>query len=157
MISSDWVSVKFLPPQCDMSRPVDGVDIPVVADTTRIVSQTDDCFMTTGRCAAGDWRFDWTGTLDYDGMFRVDLTLLPTAGKIIQKFGLEIPIRDSVAQLLHAMADGIRYPIRTSRLPTGEGRRLGCCKPCFQRLSRQFRDLRVRRRRLARPLLVCRK
>ena len=34
---------------------------------------------------------------------------------------LEIPLRAEVAQLMHAMADGIRYPIIIGRVPAGDG------------------------------------
>ncbi|MGC8977566.1 MAG: hypothetical protein ACP5OB_08130, partial [Candidatus Ratteibacteria bacterium] len=59
--------------------------------------------------------------LDYDGMLKVDLTLNPIKEKIDELI-LEIPIRNDIATLMHAMADGIRTPIFTGKIPSGNGK-----------------------------------
>ncbi|MCM8785245.1 MAG: hypothetical protein NC827_08060 [Candidatus Omnitrophica bacterium] len=60
------------------------------------------------------------GTLDYDGTLRIDLTLFPSNIQI-ESLILEIPIKEEVGKMVHAMADGIRYPIYTGYVPEGEG------------------------------------
>jgi len=59
-------------------------------------------------------------SLDYDGMLKIDLTLNPCEKKIDEMI-LEIPLKNEVAKLMHAMADGIRSPILTCYIPEGEG------------------------------------
>ena len=100
---------------------VDGAATPVMSDFVRLVSQEDDRVVAEGACVAGAAPLRWTSTLEYDGMLRVDLTLQPSAGHTLDALDLEIPLHGSVAQLLHAMADGIRYPIRTAAVSAGEG------------------------------------
>ena len=100
---------------------VDGAVTPVVSSSTRIVSCEEDRVVAEGACDAGGVPLSWTSTLDYDGMLRVDLTLEPATGRTLRKLDLEIPLHASVTRLLHAMADGVRYPIRTGALPAGEG------------------------------------
>jgi hypothetical protein len=57
---------------------------------------------------------------DYDGTMRMDLTLLPSGGKTIEKLLLEIPLRADQATHYHAMGDGIRNTLY-ERVPQGDG------------------------------------
>ena len=56
-------------------------------------------------------------TWDYDGVMRVDLSLNHVA---VDALRLEIPLKDEMAPMIHAMGDGIRNTIYT-RVPKGEG------------------------------------
>jgi len=57
---------------------------------------------------------------DYDGMMRVDLLLSPTQEGSVDAFRLEIPLKDEMAPMIHAMGDGIRNSVYI-RVPKGEG------------------------------------
>ncbi|MFW5798477.1 MAG: glycoside hydrolase domain-containing protein, partial [Planctomycetota bacterium] len=56
-------------------------------------------------------------TMEYDGMMKVVLTLDPTAGKKVDSFALEIPVKAEHAQYIHALGDGIRNSVNLE-LPT---------------------------------------
>ncbi|HOK57036.1 MAG TPA: hypothetical protein PKV21_06620 [bacterium] len=58
--------------------------------------------------------------LDYDGMLKVDLTINPCDVRV-DELTLEIPIKNDVATLMHAMSTDIRDPILTTYVPPGEG------------------------------------
>lgn len=78
----------------------------------RVVAQSD--------FALGGLKLQSLLTLDYDGTLRVDLTLLPT-DKMIDSLVLEIPLQNSQAYMMHAMADGIRDVILSDYIPEGQG------------------------------------
>ncbi|MFW6162047.1 MAG: glycoside hydrolase domain-containing protein, partial [Planctomycetota bacterium] len=68
----------------------------------------------------GDLDIQVRSTWDYDGTMRADLTLSPRAGTRVSSLALEIPLRDEMAPMIHAMGDGIRNTIY-ARVPEGEG------------------------------------
>lgn len=68
----------------------------------------------------GEWKLRSLSTLEYDGTLRVDLTLLPSK-KRIDSLVLQMPLKNSLATLMHAMADGIRDVILSDNVPEGEG------------------------------------
>ena len=100
---------------------IDGAEADLRPGSVEIVSQRDDEVIAEGDCSLGEMPMRWRSALDYDGMLRVDLTLSPTGGKRVDRLDLEIPIRGEVAEMMHAMADGLRYPILTAPVPPGEG------------------------------------
>ncbi|MCC6444009.1 MAG: hypothetical protein IT210_11215 [Armatimonadetes bacterium] len=59
-------------------------------------------------------------TWEYDGLMRLDMTLLPGSGRPLDALTLEIPLKESEAPLLHAMGDGIRNTLY-ERVPPGQG------------------------------------
>ncbi|MBM4047975.1 MAG: hypothetical protein FJ279_22975, partial [Planctomycetes bacterium] len=69
---------------------------------------------------AGPCRAKLLCAWDYDGLMRVDMTLLPSGGKPVDALTLDIPLKNSAAPLLHAMGDGIRNTLYESVRP-GEG------------------------------------
>lgn len=60
-------------------------------------------------------------TVELDGMLRVDLRIVAASGVDLDSLNCELPLSPEVARLMHGMIDGIRYPIWTSRVPSGEG------------------------------------
>ena len=56
---------------------------------------------------------------DYDGMMQLQVCLREPAGKV-DSLRLEIPFRDEMAPMMHAMGDGIRNTVY-ARVPKGEG------------------------------------
>ncbi|MBC7327678.1 hypothetical protein H5T87_06145 [bacterium] len=68
----------------------------------------------------GDLNVSSLSTLEYDGTLRIDLTLLPSS-KTVDSLVLEIPLKNEQAEMMHAMADGIRDVILSDYIPSGEG------------------------------------
>ena len=82
--------------------------------------KADDRAVIISNFSLGDLKAEATSTLDYDGTLRVDLTLLPTKSRI-DSLILEIPLRDDLAKMMHAMADGVRDVILSDYVPEGQG------------------------------------
>lgn len=57
---------------------------------------------------------------EYDGCLRYDLTLSPAGTGRLDRLVLEIPLKDALAPMFHAMGDGIRNT-RYDVLPEGQG------------------------------------
>ncbi len=144
---------------------VDGSAVMASDGRTELVEHADDRTVLRSEFALGSVLAVATGTLEYDGMLRVDLELSPAGdpvarasrpcvagacpcsgegehgrdarathgqdahathgrdarGTVIDRLDLDIPLRDDVAKLMHAMVDGLRYPIVTRAVPEGEG------------------------------------
>lgn len=86
----------------------------------RFIRTGGDRITAEGRWRAGPLSTRFTTTWDFDGMMRVDLTLLPTDGRALDAVTLDIPFEDAAAPLIHAMGDGIRNTIYR-RVPSGTG------------------------------------
>ncbi len=59
--------------------------------------------------------------IEYDGCARITLSFEPTDDQPIDGLRLVIPLKDSVAPLMHAVGDGIRFNYG-GRVPAGDGR-----------------------------------
>lgn len=99
----------------------EGESVSIEPDSLRIIDAKAHQVSTESRFNAGMFSAKISSTWDYDGMMIAELTLLPTSGKSIDNFVLEIPIDDAAAPLIHAMGDGIRNTIY-QRIPDGEGK-----------------------------------
>ncbi len=102
---------------------VDGADATVEARGLRAVETSPD---------RADWEADLTfgglsarlrSRLEVDGLWRYDLELPPAGGGAsLDALTLEVPLRDEACPMMHAMIDGLRYPVFTGRTPGGAGR-----------------------------------
>jgi len=97
-----------------------GEAVPLTAEALRFEETSVDRAVVAGRIAGRGLQTGFTGTWDVDGTLRVDLTLQPTEGKVLDKLELVIPFRPESATLIHANADRIRAPV-AQRVPAGEG------------------------------------
>ena len=76
-------------------------------------------FQCTSSC--GQLVLDSLVTIEYDGLFKVDLTLRAEEPVRADTLDLLIPIRADVATMMHAMSDGSRYTVFTGPLPDQQG------------------------------------
>ena len=95
---------------------IDGEAIIGQPGAAAIRELADDRIIATGGCDLGPLAITSTSTLDYDGLLKVELTLTPTDARV-EELALEIPLRGDIAQMMHAMTDGLRYPILTGLVP----------------------------------------
>jgi len=74
------------------------------------------------KASSGGGGIPWEArcTWDYDGLMRVDLSLLPAPGRTVNALRMEIPLKDEMAPMIHAMGDGIRNTVY-ARVPKGQG------------------------------------
>ncbi len=100
---------------------VDGQDVLLEPSASRIHEAADDRAVIINEFCFEHHRFQATSTIEYDGMVRVDLQLPEEGIQALQSLDLEIPLSDDGCDLMHAMIDGIRYPILTDKVPRGWG------------------------------------
>ena len=58
---------------------------------------------------AGDLALSSTITAEFDGMYKMEVTLTPRGRTAVDSIRLVVPVKPEVAQLLHASGQGIRY------------------------------------------------
>ncbi len=100
---------------------VNGKDAPVEAAEVKITSAADDVLIAESTAKIGSVELATKSTLDYDGLLRVDLTISSKDAASLDSLDLEIPLKGEFADILHAMSDGVRYPVVTAKLPDGQG------------------------------------
>ncbi len=98
----------------------DGQEQAASAGPIEVVSNAAHQAVLKGRFQAGQLAATWRQTWDYDGCAKVELTLLPSAGRRVDALRLEIPFSNASATHIHANADRIRAPV-AQRVPEGEG------------------------------------
>ncbi len=97
-----------------------GARHPIESEPLRFTETAGDRITAEGRWRAGPLSARFKTAWDFDGMMRMDLTLLPTGGRPVDALTLDIPFADAAAPLVHAMGDGIRNTIYR-RVPPGGG------------------------------------
>ncbi len=97
-----------------------GAATPVVTQPLQITSAKANEAVVEGRFSAGALQAAYKNSWDYDGTVRVELTLQPTDGRLVDSLTLEIPFSAESATLIHANSDRIRAPI-AMKIPAGNG------------------------------------
>ena len=97
-----------------------GTELLVQADLWKVTTAQPHEVRTEGQISAGPFRATFRDAWDYDGTVRVDLTLQPTAGQVLEELTLEIPFLGEAATLIHANSDRIRAPV-AQKIPGGNG------------------------------------
>ena len=80
----------------------DGKELTWTGPGCRTVEAQPDAVRLAGEASSGNLRCEGTVTIEYDGMIRCDLRLLPKTGKVtIQRLTLEMPLLAQHARYLH--------------------------------------------------------
>ena len=87
----------------------------------KFLKEAGDRVSAASRFSFGPLKVNSKSTLDYDGTLKITLELLPTAGKRVDSFFLDIPLKNKMVTMFEAMADGIRSAIISAYIPAGEG------------------------------------
>ncbi len=94
---------------------------PLAATGYKVVEQAAHQVRTESRLTGPGIAGSLAGSWDYDGTLRVDLTLEPTGEELVESLVLEVPLRDELMPMVHAMTEGIRQGPTSDRLREGEG------------------------------------
>jgi hypothetical protein len=89
---------------------------PVSAAHHRAVAQAES--------DAGDLKVKTTVTAEYDGMYRVDMTLTPSKPMEVKSLKVVIPVKNEEAEYIHATGEGIRYGFHYGYVPRDKTGRL---------------------------------
>jgi hypothetical protein len=86
-----------------------GKQVAAASGTTKIISSNDWQAVTKTQSTIGSMLISVTTTVEYDGMYRIDMTIAPRTSTRLSSLKLVVPMRGAVAQYLHACGEGIRY------------------------------------------------
>ena len=102
---------------------VDGLDVFPEACRLRITEAADDRAAGVAAFRLGSIEAVNAWSLEYDGMFKVELTLTPSSSSAprLDRLELDIPLHADRARFMHAMVDGLRNSIFTAEVPEGRG------------------------------------
>jgi hypothetical protein len=110
-----------------LSRPVEwvatagGKELPWDTGKLQYTEVRDDRIEATGRLACEKLIIRSKVHVEYDGMFKYEVELVPQGDGAVDRLDLIVPIRAEDATLLHATSDGCRTNY-AGIVPEGEGR-----------------------------------
>ncbi len=92
------------------------------ANSARLVTERPTAAVFEATAESDAVRFTARSTIEIDGCMKVQMQMLPgTRPAELKRLWLEIPIKDSEAQLMHTLGDGLRHNY-AGAVPAGEGR-----------------------------------
>jgi len=94
-----------------------GKKIEATGSALKTVTSADQRVVTDTTSALGDIAVTSRVTAEYDGMYKVDLTLTPGKATKVRSLKLVVPLQNDVADYLHACGEGIRYGFDYRFLP----------------------------------------
>ena len=101
----------------------DGTVLRAQAQGSRIVSERDHRVVVQTVSTLGGLRIESLVTVEFDGMYKVEMKLDPQRAQNFRSLQLVVPFVPTRASSLHATGEGIRYGFDTRFLPThGTGR-----------------------------------
>ena len=89
-----------------------------------VTAQADHRAVVAATGKLGDLDLQSRVTVEFDGMYKVELTITPKKPVALDTLKLVVPIRPEVAELLHASGQGIRYGFDVKLLEKGAKGRL---------------------------------
>ncbi|MCF7854347.1 MAG: DUF6067 family protein [Candidatus Pacebacteria bacterium] len=101
----------------------DGTPFTVSAENDPTVDEKSASSVTlTGSGAGGGITVRAVSTMEYDGMVKIELDIIPDNPQTkLENLQLIVPVLPEKATLLHALADGIRSGTYAGAMPTGSG------------------------------------
>ena len=102
---------------------VEGRPMGTTLETPLVVTKAEPGiveFAATQRAA--NLRVEVNGAIEYDGMIRYDLRLIPEQPTRVSKLRLDLTIPNKHAVLYHACRDGIRRTNEAGQIPVGHGK-----------------------------------
>jgi hypothetical protein len=95
---------------------------------TEIVSQADHRGVIKVASTLKSLAISSTVTAEFDGMYKVDMTLTPDQALEVKSLKVVLPLKNEFAELLHAKGEGIRYGLFYGTLPKDKTGRIWDCR-----------------------------
>jgi hypothetical protein len=98
----------------------------VRADTAKVktVTQSDSRTVAEVKSAAGKLNVSSRVTVEYDGMYKVEMTITPAKPTAVKSLKVLVPLRNEVAEFYHGAGEGIRYGFSYGFVPATQTGRL---------------------------------
>ncbi len=129
---------NLLDGECTFRALIDGENVSAESGDFSFKSVSPAEAVCAGRFSVGSLSALSTGTWDYDGTLKYELVLGNSVRRKVEALDLIIPLKDSAAPMIHAMADGIRKGPISERLPDGEGVIWDSCRLITGEMPRGF-------------------
>jgi hypothetical protein len=105
----------------------DGKAVRLQGGDFRVVSRADHRVVAEGTGSVGGLDVRSRVTVEFDGLYKVEMDLAPRQATALKALRLVIPFRPEAAQYLHASGEGIRYGFDARYVPAaGKGRLWDC-------------------------------
>jgi hypothetical protein len=95
----------------------DGKTVEARGSSAKIVSAADHRVVATSRATLGDIDVASRVTAEFDGMYKVEMTLTPKGKAEVRSIRMVIPLDPVVADYVYGKGDGIRYGFHMGYLP----------------------------------------
>lgn len=96
----------------------DGKTVSAGPATIKTISTADHRMVIQAVSMLGDITVTSTVTVEFDGMYKVDMTLDPAKATEVKSLKLIVPYKNEVANYINACGEGIRYGFDFRYLPT---------------------------------------
>lgn len=103
-----------------VARFADGKTLMAAGASPRIISAVPNRGIARSQGQLGPLQVSSQVTTEFDGMYRVDLTITPNKPTVVRSLKLVVPLRSDVATYLHACGEGIRYGFEYRFLPAAK-------------------------------------
>jgi hypothetical protein len=87
----------------------DGTTVEARGKAPRITSAADHRAVAESRAASGDLEVSSRVTVEFDGMYKVELALSPKGKAAVQSLKMVVPFEPAVADYVYGAGEGIRY------------------------------------------------
>jgi hypothetical protein len=88
-----------------------------VAESTQTITDTDHRVVTQSNAKLGGLSISAKTTTEFDGMYKVQMTLTPQQAMSVKALKIVIPINPEFANYIHACGEGIRYGFSYGYIP----------------------------------------
>ena len=104
-----------------------GKVLPTGVSEPKVVSSADHRVVVDRACQLGDLDIASHVTCEFDGMYKVAMTLTPRKPVTVESLKIRVPLRPEVAQYYHASGEGIRYGFSYGYVPADKQGKLWDC------------------------------
>ena len=119
------IGTAGLPPQITTQNvPMLAAPISLIADgesansgNTKTESDSDHRVIVNSNSALGDIQIASKITTEFDGLYKVQMTLTPQKSTAVKSLKIVVPLKPEFAQYFHACGEGIRYGFSYGYLP----------------------------------------
>ncbi len=110
-----------------LSRPVElsavsnGQPLPFTGSGTSLVEgkPTGATYAASGK--GGTLLYTMTGQMDFDGYYRIDLSIRPTTPTTLENVSIDVPMPSEIVHLLHSVGEQMRANHTSTALPEKDG------------------------------------
>ena len=114
-------------PSTLVAETVDGKTLTATKPKLKAVSAAEHRAVMTATSQLGDLEVRSQVTVEFDGMYKVEMTITPKKPTAVRSLKVVVPLKNEVANYVHACGEGIRYGFYYGFLPRDTDDRIWDC------------------------------